>query len=133
MIDEKLKKVTTEKAPVAGGGSGSGAGAGAGLTTGQTQSLLSQALGRANGPGGAAQSGESLQDLFARRAAESGQLGSNPFGLPGFGGQDVPGSGSGAAAALGVLAAVDEDNEGDEEATAPEAFEYFTDTEEGDE
>jgi 26S proteasome regulatory subunit N2 len=39
------------------------------------------------------------------------------------------GSGSGAAAAAGVLTAVDEDNEGDEEATAPADFEYFTDVE----
>lgn len=133
MIDEKLKKVTTEKAPVAGGASN--AGAGGNLSASQTQSLLSQALSRANGPGGATQSGDPLQDLFARtaRGAEAGQLGSNPFSLAGFGGQDAPGSGSGAAAALGVLAAVDEDNEGDEEAAAPEAFEYFTDTEEGDE
>jgi 26S proteasome regulatory subunit N2 len=38
-------------------------------------------------------------------------------------------SGSGAAAAAGVLTAVDEDNEGDEEATAPADFEYFTDVE----
>jgi 26S proteasome regulatory subunit N2 len=36
---------------------------------------------------------------------------------------------SGAAAAAGVLTAVDEDNEGDEEAPAPNDFEYFTDAE----
>ena len=41
-------------------------------------------------------------------------------------------SGSGAAAAAGVLTAVDEDNEGDEEATAPADFEYFTDVEDDD-
>lgn len=34
---------------------------------------------------------------------------------------------SGAAAAAGVLTAVDEDAEGDDEATVPEPFDYFSD------
>ena len=37
--------------------------------------------------------------------------------------------GAGAAAAAGVLTAVDEDEEGVEEAQAPREFEYFTDNE----
>jgi 26S proteasome regulatory subunit N2 len=37
---------------------------------------------------------------------------------------------SGAAAAAGVLTAVDEDEESGEEAEVPRAFEYFTDNEE---
>lgn len=39
-------------------------------------------------------------------------------------------SGSGAAAAAGVLTAVDEDEEGAEEAEVPREFEYFSDNEE---
>jgi 26S proteasome regulatory subunit N2 len=35
--------------------------------------------------------------------------------------------GSGAAAAAGVLTAVDEDGEGDEEAGVPNSFDYFSD------
>ena len=38
-------------------------------------------------------------------------------------------AGAGAAAAAGVLTAVDEDEEGAEEAEAPHEFEYFTDNE----
>lgn len=37
------------------------------------------------------------------------------------------GVGSGAHAAAGVLTAVDEDGEGDEEAPVPDEFEYFSD------
>jgi 26S proteasome regulatory subunit N2 len=59
--------------------------------------------------------------------------GRSPFGLvdpqtPG--GADI---GSGAAAAAGVLTAVDEDGEGDEEATVPNAFDYFSDGEDEEE
>jgi len=39
-------------------------------------------------------------------------------------------TGVGAAAAAGVLTAVDEDEEGGEEAECPKEFEYFTDNEE---
>lgn len=38
-------------------------------------------------------------------------------------------SGAGAAAAAGVLTAVDEDEEGGEEAEVPREFEYFSDNE----
>ena len=41
----------------------------------------------------------------------------------------VASSGAGAAAAAGVLTAVDEDEEGGEEASVPRDFEYFTDAE----
>ncbi|TGO58672.1 hypothetical protein BCON_0052g00160 [Botryotinia convoluta] len=43
---------------------------------------------------------------------------------------EAAGALSGAAAAAGVLTAVDEDDEGDEEATVPNDFEYFSDGEE---
>lgn len=41
--------------------------------------------------------------------------------------------GSGAAAAAGVLTAVDEDQEGDAEAEVPDEFEYFSDATDSDE
>ena len=44
------------------------------------------------------------------------------------GSQDM--GGTGAAAAAGVLTAVDEDEEGGEEAVVPKDFEYFSDNEE---
>ena len=43
---------------------------------------------------------------------------------------EAAGSGAGAAAAAGVLTAVDEDEEGAEEAECPQEFEYFSDNEE---
>ena len=43
---------------------------------------------------------------------------------------EAAGSGAGAAAAAGVLTAVDEDEEGAEEAECPREFEYFSDNEE---
>jgi 26S proteasome regulatory subunit N2 len=42
---------------------------------------------------------------------------------------DAHGEASGAAAAAGVLTAVDEDEEGGEEAEVPKDFEYFSDGE----
>jgi len=48
---------------------------------------------------------------------------------PAEAGRDEAGTGSGAAAAAGVLTAVDEDQEGDEEPTMPDAFDYHTDAE----
>lgn len=44
-----------------------------------------------------------------------------------------PGTGSGAAAAAGVLTAIDEDEEGAEEAQVPGDFEYFTENEDEEE
>ncbi|KAK3385414.1 armadillo-type protein [Podospora didyma] len=110
LIEEKLKKVTTERAPVAGGSSASGAT--------PRQSVLPQ------GQRGVAGSIQDLNELF-RLTARSQEN---------FASQDrrdaaAPGTGSGAAAAAGVLTAVDEDAEGDEEASPPDDFDYFTDAE----
>lgn len=65
-----------------------------------------------------------LQDVIARTAGSQQST-------PGAG-RNEPGTGSGAAAAAGVLTAVDEDQEGDEEAPMPDAFDYHTDAEEED-
>jgi 26S proteasome regulatory subunit N2 len=69
------------------------------------------------------------RERFSRGAASSQQ--STPHA--GQGARNEPGAGSGAAAAAGVLTAVDEDQEGDEEAPVPDAFDYHTDAEEDDE
>lgn len=89
LIEEKLKVVTTEKAPVAGAGSGQNRN-----TRAIEEALLSR-LGR---------------DALATPSRNI----------------------SGAAAAAGVLTAVDEDAEGDEEAEAPHDFDYYTEEEEDD-
>jgi 26S proteasome regulatory subunit N2 len=119
LIEEKLKKATTERAPVAGATTGAGA-----TPRNAAQSLLSNWSSRAmTGSGGSSirELNELLQ-LTARGAeGRAAQVG---------GGEAAAGAGSGAAAAAGVLTAVDEDNEGDEEAPAPGDFEYFTDAEE---
>ncbi|KAH9908842.1 26S proteasome regulatory complex, non-ATPase subcomplex, Rpn2/Psmd1 subunit [Xylariomycetidae sp. FL2044] len=85
LIEEKLKKVATEKAPVAG----------------NAQSRNPRTVEEA---------------LLSR-------LGGNMLATP------TRNETSGAAAAAGVLTAVDEDNEGDEEARPPRDFDYFTDDE----
>ena len=134
LIEEKLKKVTTEKAPVAGAGGAGGAGpgirgpgAGANLTPRQQQSLISHALSGAGVPGGMSNI-QDLNELVQRSTrGDGGQGGGSASTL--FGG---PGTGSGAAAAAGVLTAVDEDNEGDEEAAVPGEFDYFTDADDED-
>ncbi|KAJ3471992.1 hypothetical protein NLG97_g11381 [Lecanicillium saksenae] len=56
-----------------------------------------------------------------------GRGGRSAFGLLD---PETPGQtgGAGAAAAAGVLTAVDEDGEGDEEANVPDEFDYFTDS-----
>lgn len=116
LIEEKLKKVTTERAPVAGqqptGRSG---------RSGNTARSLLEGLVDSRG----GSTGNPVMDQLLRSQGRS------PFGLVdpqtpgGNGGRDEPGSG--AAAAAGVLTAVDEDAEGDEEAQVPHEFEYFTD------
>ncbi|KAJ0159998.1 26S proteasome regulatory subunit rpn2 [Colletotrichum tanaceti] len=111
LIEEKLKKVTTEKAPVAG--QSNAGGSSAGLTPRQQQNLISQALRAGNG--GDLRSLNELSELLGRQ--RRGDL---------AGATDE----GGAAAAAGVLIAVDEDGEGDEEAGVPREFEYFTDNEE---
>jgi 26S proteasome regulatory subunit N2 len=121
LIEEKLKKATTERAPVAGATTGAGA-----TPRNAAQSLLSNWSSRAmSGSGGSSirELNELLQ-LTARGAeGRAAQVGA----------EAAAGAGSGAAAAAGVLTAVDEDNEGDEEAPAPGDFEYFTDAEEDEE
>lgn len=52
------------------------------------------------------------------------------YGSEGEGAAETAAVGSGgAAAAAGVLTAVDEDEEGDEEAPVPEDFDYYSDAE----
>lgn len=111
LLEEKLKKVTTERAPVAG-------------------------MGRSGGRSG----GRMLDGLVDSRGIPvptshdmlemlQGRAGRNEFNAR-FGGE-TPGhnaGGSGAAAAAGVLTAVDEDGDGDEEANVPDEFDYFTDS-----
>ncbi|KAI4862690.1 26S proteasome regulatory complex, non-ATPase subcomplex, Rpn2/Psmd1 subunit [Hypoxylon rubiginosum] len=88
LIEEKLKKVATEKAPVAG----------AGNAQNRNPRTVEEAL------------------LTQLRGAQ--------LGTPSRGDET-----SGAAAAAGVLTAIDEDGEGDEEAQPPHDFDYFTEGE----
>ncbi|KAK4159427.1 armadillo-type protein [Cladorrhinum sp. PSN259] len=113
LIEEKLKKVTTEKAPVVGAGSG------ATPRNPATQNLLNQMTRGRFDP----TSVSDLNEIFHRAAQEQRRDRESRRA----GGA---GTGEGAAAAAGVLTAVDEDNEGDEEAPVPQDFDYFTDAEE---
>lgn len=117
LMEEKLKKVTTERAPVAG----------------QQPSRQSRAGLR---PGGGRNLREELMMDPERASAFTDQLIRSHLG-PGGGLPQTPGGdggmGSGAAAAAGVLTAVDEDGEGDEEAKLPDDFEYFSDGNDDDE
>jgi 26S proteasome regulatory subunit N2 len=131
LIEEKLKKVTTEKAPVAGQTAGGSSGLGrGGLSSRDQQSILSQL-----GGGGAS----SINELFRQSARNGRQMGLDlgssstqaPFSFDSSRGAPhtpAPEYGGGAAAAAGVLTAVDEDNEGDEEAPVPGDFDYFSET-----
>ncbi|KAI0018592.1 26S proteasome regulatory subunit rpn2 [Xylariomycetidae sp. FL0641] len=101
LIEEKLKKVATEKAPVAGGGAG-GQGAG-GSRAGGARLLEDALLSRLSG----------------------GALGAAARG------DDSRAEQSGAAAAAGVLTAVDEEDN-DVEVPVPGEFEYATDEEKDD-
>lgn len=69
---------------------------------------------------GRSSTGNAVMDQLLRQGR--GQFG---LGDPQTPGGDI--MGSGAAAAAGVLTAVDEDGEGDEEASVPGDFEYFSD------
>ncbi len=109
--------MTTERAPVAGAGAGAGA-----TPRNAAQSLLSNWSSRGLTAGSSIRELNELFQLTARGAE----------GHAGLGDEDA-GTGSGAAAAAGVLTAVDEDNEGDQEAAVPGDFDYFTDVEEDDE
>lgn len=125
LIEEKLKKVTTERAPVAGqtpGGAGSGSrfmrpSALADVGDDALADALRAAM-RDSAGGGAA-----LNEML-RQSAQA--RGIDLFG----GGNEDSDVGAGARAAAGVLTAVDEDEEGAEEAETPGDFEYFTDDEE---
>ncbi|KAB5584971.1 armadillo-type protein [Coniochaeta sp. 2T2.1] len=124
LIEEKLKKVTTEKAPVAGAapaGGSSARGPAADRTLQERSDRLAELLGGVDRTRGLDIS--ELQQMITRGAG-----GLNPQ-TPSAG-RHEPGTGSGAAAAAGVLTAVDEDQEGDEEAPVPDAFDYHTDAEE---
>ncbi|KAJ4292859.1 proteasome regulatory particle base subunit [Collariella sp. IMI 366227] len=130
LIEEKLKKATTERAPVAGQTTGAAA-----TPRNAADSLLSSNWGSSRALANSNNLRE-LNELFqlTARGAEgrAAQLGAGGAAAAG-GGSSAAESGSGAAAAAGVLMAVDEDNEGDEEAQAPAEFEYFTDVEEDEE
>lgn len=124
----------TQRAPVAGQPTGSGAGGLGGLGAGRSgrsammsdgDDALADALRAAmrDGAGGGAALNEMLRQSAQAR------------GLDLFGeGGGVAGAGQGgAAAAAGVLTAVDEDEDGAEEAQVPGEFEYFTDNEDEEE
>ena len=121
-MDEEYKKLVIERAAVAGQQSRQGR-AGARPSA---RNLLEGLVDTARTSGG---SGNPVMDqlLFGQ--------GRSPFGLPTPQTPDANANeaimGSGAAAAAGVLNAIDEDGEGDEEATVPEPFDYFEDPSEG--
>ncbi|KAF4992255.1 hypothetical protein FGRMN_7285 [Fusarium graminum] len=120
LLEEKLKKVTTERAPVAGQQNARG-----GRSGGQGRSILDSLPGVAD-----AQRGSSNSAMIGQLLRNQGR---SPFGLLDAEPQ-TPGNngGSGAAAAASVLTAVDEDSDDDEEAKVPKDFEYFTDAENSD-
>ncbi|KAF5665148.1 26s proteasome regulatory subunit n2 [Fusarium heterosporum] len=120
LLEEKLKKVTTERAPVAGQQNARG-----GRSGGQGRSILDSLPAVAD-----AQRGSSNSAMIGQLLRNQGR---SPFGLLDAEPQ-TPGNngGSGAAAAAGVLTAVDEDSDDDEEAKVPKDFEYFTDAENSD-
>lgn len=87
---------------------------------------LADALRAAMRDGGGSR-GAALNEML-RASAEGRNTGDLVPNL--FGGA---GEGEGAAAAAGVLTAVDEDDEGADEAAVPGEFEYFTDGEDEEE
>ncbi|KHN95476.1 26S proteasome regulatory complex, non-ATPase subcomplex, Rpn2/Psmd1 subunit [Metarhizium album ARSEF 1941] len=116
LIEEKLKKATTERAPVAGQSRGGAAG----RSGGQARSLLEGLVDPARGTGSSQVMGQLLRgtgSFLGDPQTPSGNIG----------------TGGGAAAAAGVLTAVDEDAEGDEEAQTPGEFDYFTEGEDNEE
>ena len=130
LVEEKLNKVTTERAPVAGAPASDGAPRG---QQSAAQSLLSQLQNTGAFPPSSMRELSQLlqygqQESDAGAGAEEGRA----RGSGAASGRDAA-PGSGAAAAAAVLMAVDEDGEGDEEAQTPAEFEYFTDAEADDE
>jgi len=114
--------VTTERAPLAGQQNARG-GAG-GPSGGGSRSLLEGILDT-----GHLSSNPVMDQLLHSQGRSPFELGDPQ--TPGGNGSGA--IGSGAAAAAGVLTAVDEDGEGDEEAGIPSTFEYFSDGEEDEE
>ncbi|KAK2679082.1 26S proteasome regulatory subunit RPN2, C-terminal [Fusarium oxysporum f. sp. vasinfectum] len=104
LLEEKLKKVTTERAPVAGQQTGRGGRGGA-------QRAVLDSLAESRGGANSAMLGQLLRNQ-----------GRSPFGLLDAEPQTPGGNASGAAAAAGVLTAVDEDSDDDEEAPVPKEF-----------
>lgn len=114
LIEEKLKKLTIERAPVAGASNRRGDRPSAAAGRSILDSLVDPSGGSTGNP---------VVDQLIRSSQARG-IGGNII-------QRTPQTpGSGAAAAAGVLTAVDEDNEGDEEAKVPGEFDYFTDASE---
>lgn len=111
LIEEKLKKAMTEKAPVSDGQT----------TGGASRSARSAAASIRDIP---------MTGVMPPILRESGMT---PAEWEMLRQSANPAVGGGAAAAAGVLTAVDEDAEGDEEATVPSEFEYFTDGDEEEE
>ncbi|KAJ4395270.1 proteasome regulatory particle base subunit [Neurospora sp. IMI 360204] len=140
LLEEKLNKVTTERAPVAGAGASGSSDGTPRLSGGAAQSLLSQLQGTGAFNRSSMRELSELLQLGQRMeqdaaAAERGERRVRGSGnaAAGSGSGAAAGSGAGAAAAAAVLNAVDEDGEGDEEAPTPAEFEYFTDAEADDE
>ena len=125
LIEEKLKKLTIERAPVAGAANPRRGGADRPGSSGATgRSILEGLVDQTRG---GASTGNSVVDQIIRSSRQGGHLGNHLGSLLGH----MPATpGAGAAAAAGVLTAVDEDGEGDEEAQVPDEFEYFTDASE---
>lgn len=111
-----MKKVTTERAPVAPAG-GAGRRERGGLTS--TNPFIDALQRQAGGDLTLSE----LSNLF-RPARETPGAGASTTA------PETPAPAGGAAAAAGVLTAVDEDAEGEEEATVPKEFDYYTDDEE---
>ncbi|KAG6003191.1 hypothetical protein E4U21_002268 [Claviceps maximensis] len=121
LLEEKLKKVTTERAPVAGQGR-----SGAGVRPGASARSLLEGLTDPS----RSTTGNQMMEQLLRSHGRSPFRSTDPQTPVRAAG---PGAGAGAAAAAGVLTAVDEDGEGDEEAQLPGEFEYFSDGESSDE
>ncbi|KAK4225421.1 armadillo-type protein [Podospora fimiseda] len=123
LIEEKLKKVTTEKAPVVGAGPG----ATPRHPNASAQSIFNHMAQRGI-------NSQSVRDLFAisrgtQAEADAVMRARDAARDAAVFGEQGAGTGEGAAAAAGVLTAIDEDNEGDEEAPVPRDFNYHTDAE----
>lgn len=122
LIEEKLKKLTTERAPVAG--QQSGRSGGGGRSGGPGRSLLEGLVDPAR-----ASTGNPVMDQLLRGQVRSPFAMADPQTPAGNAGEGA--MGSGAAAAAGVLTAVDEDGEDGEEAQAPWDFDYISEGEGG--